>query len=129
MNKKWILVAALALVLVLVLLLVNKLSKPEDVDPNAYIPTTAGPTEPTLPWDAADNELAKTTYEAYQAMTSAEQQAFSDQFSSVKSFIGWYWYAKEEYDNSQDVIVIGPNGGIDINDIINAGKDKATESK
>lgn len=125
MNKKWILIAVLALVLVAILILADQLNKPEDVDPNAYIPTTTGPTEPTLPWAAADNELAKTTYEAYQAMTSAEQQAFSDKFSSVKSFIGWYWYAKEEYDNNQDVIVIGPNGGIDINDIINAGtKDK-----
>lgn len=119
-KNQWILIAALVVVLALILLIANYLGRPQD---NGTLPddgtteSTGGETEETL-WLPVDEALAKLTFEEYSAMTADQQQEFSKKFSSVKAFINWYWEAKAIYDEKQDVIIIGPSGGIDIEDII-----------
>ena len=121
-KNQWILIAALVVVLALILVVANRLGQPgED---QGYGETLGGSSETTgseteeTKWLPADEALALTTFEEYNAMTADQQQAFSAKFSSVKAFINWYWEAKAIYDDKQDVIIIGPGGGIDIEDIL-----------
>lgn len=126
-KNQWILIAVMAVVLVLILVVANRLGQPNDngetLPDNGTTETTGGETEETK-WLPADEALALTTFEEYNAMTADQQQAFSAKFSSVKAFINWYWEAKAIYDDKQDVIIIGPGGGIDIEDILGTSAPK-----
>lgn len=119
-KNQWILIAALVVALALILLIATRLGQPDGNSatlPNSGGTTETEATEETM-WLPQDEALVKLTFEEYSAMTSDQQQEFSKKFSSVKAFINWYWEAKRIYDDKQDVIIIGPSGGIDIDDIL-----------
>ena len=48
----------------------------------------------------------------------AEQEALYDRFDSVSDFFTWYNAAKEKYEKSQNVIEIGPDGSVDLGDLL-----------
>ena len=58
------------------------------------------------------------TYESYNAMSAEDQQAFYLSFADPQDFFNWYNKAKEEYDKSNDNIIVGEDGVIDLEDLI-----------
>ena len=77
--------------------------------------STGGNTGGTTTPDKAPEDY---TWEEYQAMTPAEQEALYDRFDSVSDFFTWYNAAKEKYEESQNVIEIGPDGSVDLGDLL-----------
>ncbi|OUO14900.1 hypothetical protein [Flavonifractor sp. An4] len=77
--------------------------------------STGGNTGGTTTPDKAPEDY---TWEEYQAMTPAEQEALYYRFGSVSDFYTWYNAAKEEYEESQNVIEIGPGESVDLGDLL-----------
>ncbi|OUN80307.1 hypothetical protein B5G06_11870 [Flavonifractor sp. An52] len=77
--------------------------------------STGGNTGGTTTPDKAPEDY---TWEEYQAMTPAEQEALYYRFDSVSDFYTWYNAAKEEYEESRNVIEIGPDGSVDLGDLL-----------
>ena len=73
---------------------------------------TTAPTEPA----PTTQEPVKTDYEAFQDMTSEEQQTVMNSFSSMDAFFDWYYNAKAEYEAANPPIDVG-DGEIDFGDI------------
>ncbi|MBP3587967.1 MAG: S-layer homology domain-containing protein [Clostridia bacterium] len=71
------------------------------------------------PADSEDKKPDALAYEAYMAMTPAEQQAYFESFANPADFFTWHNNAKAEYDASKDDIEIGAGGSIDLGDIVN----------
>ena len=125
MNQKWTL-RNLCLTLVVVLgvtLALAGCANDGTTVPSTFVepttqPTTAptdpAPTDPTP--EEPERDLVK-EYEAYIAMTPAEQQAFFDTFDSYADFFTWYHEAMEAYEESQNRIEVG-DGEINIGDLI-----------
>lgn len=59
------------------------------------------------------------TYEEYNAMSDAEQEAFYYSFDSADDYFEWYNAAKKTYEDNRNDIVIGGDGSIDLGDILN----------
>ena len=90
-------------------------------------PATEAPTEPkpTGPDDydntgsnigvSNENPLTgNTEYEKYMNMSEAEQQAYFNSYADPADFFAWYNKAKEKYEQSRDVIEVGPDATIDL---------------
>ncbi len=116
--KKWIILAVLAILLVAGILLAENLNQP--VDSGITLKPEPSTTEET--YSAEDLALMVKTFEEYEAMTAEEQEEFKNSFSSLQVYIDWYWMAKEEYDDKQDVVIIGPGQDINIGDFIGGGE-------
>ena len=58
------------------------------------------------------------TYEKYNAMSGAEQQAYFNTYSNPMDFFTWYNAAKAEYEASQERIEIGAGGTIDLGELL-----------
>lgn len=95
-------------------------------------PATEAPTEPkpTGPDDydntgsnigvSNENPLTGSTeYEKYMNMSEAEQQAYFNSYADPADFFAWYNKAKEEYEQSRDVIEVGPDATIDLGSLGN----------
>ena len=103
-------------------------AKKEPEQPKATEPpATEAPTEPkpTGPDDydntgsnigvSNENPLTgNTEYEKYMNMSEAEQQAYFNSYADPADFFAWYNKAKEEYEQSRDVIEVGPDATIDL---------------
>ena len=59
------------------------------------------------------------TYQEYLKMTTEEQIAFREQFASTAEFKSWYLAAKQEYEDSQNKVVIGDGNSVDLGEILN----------
>jgi len=57
------------------------------------------------------------TWEEYQALTPAAQQAYFESFADPGAFFVWYDAAKAAYDAAHPSIEIGPGGSIDLGDL------------
>ncbi|MBR5285012.1 MAG: S-layer homology domain-containing protein, partial [Clostridia bacterium] len=64
------------------------------------------------------SDSSKMTYEKYNAMTAAEQQAYFNTYKNPSDFFAWYNAAKAEYEASQERIEIGAGGTIDLGELI-----------
>lgn len=67
-----------------------------------------------------DNQASvdgKLTYEAYNAMSAEEQQAFYLSFADPQDFFDWYNAAKEDHEKNNGNIIIGEDGVIDLEDL------------
>jgi len=93
-------------------------TKPDEATSNTKPEDSQGSTKPDAPQETIkpDKELS---YEQYNAMTGAQQQAFFESFSNVEAFFEWYNAAKQEYDEANKDIVIGGDATIDMGDILN----------
>ena len=83
------------------------------------------PTEPTPPTDPPEEEqpieppkVEEMTYKKYEALSEEEKMTFQSTFASRKAFLNWYKAAKQEYEDSQQHVTIGPGAGLDIGDYI-----------
>lgn len=90
--------------------------RPED---NTGTTTPTTPTTPVTPekpvTPPAQEEM---TYEKYNAMSGAEQQAYFNSFKNPADFFTWYNAAKAAYEASQDRIEIGAGGTIDLGELL-----------
>lgn len=86
---------------------------PETVD----TPETTTPPEQTEPSEPESEEPAYLTYEAYQAMGSAEQMAYMNSFPSIDAFFAWYNSAKAQYEAENPPIDVG-DGNVDMEDFM-----------
>ncbi len=59
------------------------------------------------------------TYKEYLALSTEEQIAFRNQFSSAAEFKKWYLAAKQSYEDSQNDIIIGDGNSVDLGEILN----------
>lgn len=79
--------------------------------PEPQIPTEdnqgSGPVSLTVP-------LTEITYELYNAMSAAEQQAVIDSFGSMEDFVVWFNYIKAQYELENPDIEIGADGVVDL---------------
>lgn len=78
--------------------------------------TTEPTTDTTEPTQSGNSDPV--TYEAYQAMSPEDQQAFFESFGSYQDFIAWYVAAEAAYKESQDRNEVSGDGSLDIGDII-----------
>ena len=88
-------------------------TRPPQTEPSSTEPTK--PTEPaqTEPMEVPDGEI---DYEAFIAMTPAQQRAYMESFESIDAFFAWYNAAKEAYEKDHPAIDVG-DGVIDLEDI------------
>lgn len=62
------------------------------------------------------SSTAASEYEAYHAMSGAEQKAYLESFESIEAFFEWYNAAKAEYEAAHPSIEI-ENGSVDLSQI------------
>ena len=62
------------------------------------------------------------TYKAYKALSTDEQLAFQNTFSSRAAFLNWYNAAEAADKAAQNKITIGDGESIDLEDYINNKK-------
>ena len=76
-------------------------------------PTTNSPETPTGPsTEAATGEPEFLSYDAYHAMSAAEQEAHFNSFATPAEFFEWYNAAKAKYLEEHPNVEIGPDGTI-----------------
>ena len=76
-------------------------------------PPTAAPEEPTESvTEATTQEPEFLAYDAYHAMSAAEQEAHFNSFESPAAFFEWYNAAKAKYLEEHPNAEIGPDGSI-----------------
>ena len=91
----------------------------ENTDPQKPTkPTEEETTAPTQPDETTPTTKEEMTYKEYLKLSTEEQIAFRNSFSSGNAFKKWYTTAKKAYEDSQQKLVIGPDGGLDIGDFI-----------
>lgn len=59
------------------------------------------------------------TYEDWLGFSAEEQEAWMNTFDSMPAFFGWYNTAKKKYEEENPSIEIGPDGSVDMGDILN----------
>lgn len=95
-------------------------TKPTESQTDPTKPTEGDtkPTEPTptTPTDKVDVDAV--TYEQFQSMTGAEQQAFAAEFETPEAFFTWLNAKKEAYEKENPAIEVGGNGSVNMEDII-----------
>ena len=94
-------------------------TEPSSTEPTK--PTEPSSTEPTKPTEPAQTEPmelpdGEIDYEAFIAMTPAQQRAYMESFESIDAFFAWYNAAKEAYEKDHPAIDVG-DGVIDLEDI------------
>ena len=92
-------------------------TQPED-DGEATEATTA--TKPAQSAGAEQKPSAgykpgSVSYEDFLKLSSDEQQAYADSFSTISDYITWFNSEKAKYDNSQAIEITGP---IDLGDLV-----------
>ena len=88
---------------------------PPSDDEQATDPTTKPSEDEKTEIDSSAEELSD--YEAFQAMSAEEQQAFIATFEDMDAFFEWYNRVKEAYEAANPPIEIG-DGDVDMGDII-----------
>lgn len=83
--------------------------KPEPSNPDVTTPTEKPTTPPT---SEPQNGFRELTWEEYDALDTAGQMAYMDQFASAADFVAWFNKAKA--DAEKDSIIIGGDGVIDL---------------
>lgn len=58
--------------------------------------------------------IMEITFETYNAMSAAEQQAVIDSFGSMEDFVVWFNYIKAQYELENPDIEIGADGVVDL---------------
>lgn len=89
----------------------------EPVEPTEPTAPTTTPTTPSTPESVPDNAL-NMNYKQYMALSSAEQQAFYNQYFSEDplAFATWFQKIKQAYDDeTPEIIATGP---VDIGDYL-----------
>ena len=81
--------------------------------------STGGQTQGTTESTEGGKDKWSVTYEEYNAMSSAEQEAFYYSFDSADDYFQWYKAAKKVYEDNKNDIVIGGDGSIDLGEILN----------
>lgn len=79
-------------------------------------------TQPTKPAETdKDKEpvtltvpLTEITFEMYNSMSAAEQQAVIDSFGSMEDFIVWFNYIKAQYEQAHPDIEVGADGTVNL---------------
>ena len=94
-------------------------SESEIPSTEATTPSTEPTTEATEPTQSGNSYA--TAFEAYQAMSPAEQQAFFESFGNPEAFIAWYIAAEAAFKESQDRNEVSGDGNIDIGDLLGGG--------
>lgn len=105
-------------------------TKPSETEPEEVKPTEPTEPKPTGPddYDNTGSNIGASTepvltgdteYEKYMNMSAEDQEAYFNSFSSPAEFFDWYNKAKQEYEDSRDVIEVGPDATIDLGDIGN----------
>lgn len=89
-------------------------TEPKPTGPDDYDNTGSNIGASTEPVLTGDSE-----YEKYMNMSAEDQEAYFNSFSSPAEFFDWYNKAKEEYEESRDVIEVGPDATIDLSGIGN----------
>lgn len=89
-------------------------TEPKSTDPDDYDNTGSNIGASTEPVLTGDSE-----YERYMNMSAEDQEAYFNSFDSPAEFFDWYNKAKQEYEESRDVIEVGPDATIDLGDIGN----------
>lgn len=89
---------------------VNKNDKPSSTP----APTPSSTPTPTLPPAGSD----EVDYEAFQAMSPAQQQAHMESFADLDQFFDWYNAEKEKYEKEHPSIEVD-GGSIDLDKIVN----------
>ncbi len=77
---------------------------------------TAGGNE--TPDDPAENEQKLLTWEEYEALSDTEKKAYFDSFESVSAYNDWYFAAYDEYKKNEEVIMVGPDTVIDMEELL-----------
>ena len=67
---------------------------------------------PTVETDSEDALPPSMTFEAYNALTGAEQRAYMDTFPSIEAFFDWYNEAKAAYESTRDTIEYDGSGDL-----------------
>lgn len=88
--------------------------EPDNTPDNTVKPTKPAPTEPTLP----DVYPYNVTWKEYEQMSEEDQIAFYKQFKNHNEFKQWRTAAKAAYDETKVEIEIGPDGKIDLDQIL-----------
>ena len=94
-------------------------TQPTTPSTEATTPATEPTTDATEPTQSGNSYA--TSFEAYQAMSPAEQQAFFESFGNYEAFIAWYIAAEAAYKESQDRNEVSGDGNIDIGDLVGGG--------
>jgi len=81
------------------------------VPPQVNVPAEdAGNDEPVV----ITMDIYDITYDMYNAMSAAEQQAVMELFGSTEDFMVWLNYVKAEYEADHPAIEVGPGGVVDL---------------
>lgn len=92
-------------------------TKPTDpTDPSEEPEVPEDPTPPAGGETPDTPDIEEMTYKKYEALSEEEKMAFQGKFASRKAFLNWYKTAKQEYEDSQHKVTIGPGAGLDIGD-------------
>lgn len=110
-------------------------TEPAETKPAETQPEEVKPTEPTEPkptgpdeYDNTGSNIGSSTepvltgdseYERYMNMSAEDQEAYFNSFASPAEFFDWYNKAKQEYEDSRNVIEVGPDATIDLGNIGN----------
>lgn len=92
-------------------------TKPEETKPTGpddYDNTGSNIGASTEPVLTGDSE-----YEKYMNMSADEQQEYFNSFDDPADFFAWYNKVKQEYEDSRNVIEVGPDATVDLGDIGN----------
>lgn len=88
--------------------------KPVATKPQVTNPPETKPAE-TLP---ANPEKTSLTFDQYQNLSSADQQAYFESFDTMEAFLAWYDAAMKEYEESKNVVEIA-GGAVDLGELMN----------
>lgn len=93
-------------------------TKPQETKPQATKPQETKPQETTPPETVpVKPDGTKVSFEQYNNMSSADQQAFFESFENVDAYLAWYDAALKEYENSKNVIEIA-GGSVDLGELM-----------
>lgn len=95
---------------------------PDNSDPTKPTNPQPKPTDPTQPESTEPTTKEEMTYKAYLALSTDEQIAFRNTFSSKSAFETWYKAAEAAYEAAQNKVTIGNGESIDLEDYINDKK-------
>lgn len=90
---------------------------PEETQPEETEPEETQPEE-TKPEESQPGDDGTMTYKEYLDLTTEEQIAFQNTFPSRKAFRDWFVAAKQEYEDSQHHITLGPGSDVNIGDYL-----------
>ena len=110
----------LIMIIVAIVLLVGLIVLALSLD-GRYKDTGSGSTSSESSEESSENKdsLSSVTYEEYNAMSKTEQDIFRESFVPKSDIYTWYAAAKKAYEDSQNNILIGGDGSINLGDILN----------